>query len=105
MRREREGSYHTYRIGNPDSYKVRRILLTPHNDRNPLLINQRSRNGIPIISGRYIPSLSELKRIKEVKIRHIKTLVQNDLYDTPQRQIETARRITDILLVVKDREN
>jgi len=94
MRREREGSYHTYRLGNPDSYKVRRILLTPHNNRNSLSIIQR-----------YIPSLSELKRIKEVKIRRIKTLVQNDLYDTPQRQIETARRITDILLVVKDREN
>ena len=94
MRREREGSYHTYRLGNPDSYKVRRILLTPHNNRNSLSIIQR-----------YIPSLSELKRIKEVKMRRIKTLVQNDLYDTPQRQIETARRITDILLVVKDREN
>ena len=94
MRREREGSYHTYRLGNPDSYKVRRILLTPHNNRNSLSIIQL-----------YIPSLSELKRIKEVKMRRIKTLVQNNLYDTPQRQIETARRITDILLVVKDREN
>jgi len=94
MRREREVSYHAYSLGNQGSYKIRRILRTPHNDKNPLSIIQR-----------YIPSLSELKRIKKVKISRIKSLVRNDLYDTPQRQIETARKITDILLAEKNRGN
>lgn len=94
MRRERAVSYHAYRFGNPDFYKAQRILLTPHNDRNPLSIIQR-----------YIPSLSELKRIKGIKIRRIKALVRNGLYDTPHRQIETARRIADILLTEKYRGN
>ena len=94
MRREREVSYHVSRFTSIDSYKVRRILLTPHNDRNPLLINQR-----------YTQSLSELKRIKEAKISRIKDLVQKGLYDTPHRQIATARRITNILLAEKTRGN
>ncbi|MBI5778047.1 MAG: hypothetical protein HZA49_01135 [Planctomycetes bacterium] len=94
MRREREESYRAYRSGHQNFYKAWRRLSTPHNDRNSLSIIQR-----------HIPSLSELKRIKQVRIRRIKALVQNGLYDTPQRQIETARRITDILLAVKDREN
>jgi len=94
MRREREVSYHVYRAGSPKSCKVSRISLTPHNDRNPLSIIKR-----------YIPSLTELKRIKGAKIRRIKALVQNNLYDTPQRQIETARIITNVLLAGKDISN
>ena len=94
MKREREGSYHTYRPGNPGFYKVRRILLTSHPNRKALSIINR-----------YIPSLSELKRIKKVNICRIKALVRNGLYDTPQRQIETARRITDVLLAEKDGGN
>ncbi|OGK06968.1 MAG: hypothetical protein A2W80_19355 [Candidatus Riflebacteria bacterium GWC2_50_8] len=94
MRREREVSYHAYRFRSPDFHKARRILPNSPIAKNPLSIIQR-----------YIPSLLELKRIKEVRIRRIKTLIRNNLYDTPQRQIETAIRITDIILAAKDGEN
>jgi len=113
MRREREGTYHAYRLGTPDFYQPQRIPRTRrdrvqralHNDRSFLPTIQRSRNGVPIISGRYIPALSELKRIKEVKIRRIRDMVRKGTYDTIERQIETARKIADTFLAEKGLNN
>lgn len=94
MRRKREGTYHAYRLGNPDFYQPQRIPRNLHNDRSFLPTIQR-----------YIPALSELKRIKEVKIRRIRNMVRKGTYDTIERQIKTARKIADIFLAEKGLNN
>lgn len=75
MRREKEWSHSAYRSAKP---------------------TLKARNGV--FNLQYIPSLSKLRSIKEAKIRRIRGLVANNLYDTSQRQIATARRITELIL-------
>jgi hypothetical protein len=87
MKREREWPYRAYRTSN--LHKRRRFSAN---------------RGSSSPKQRYIPSLSELSAIKEARICRIQNLIAKDLYDTPQRQIATARRITELMLS-EDREN
>ncbi|MEW6027047.1 MAG: hypothetical protein AB1599_07130 [Planctomycetota bacterium] len=94
MRREREWAYSAYRPGIPAFGRARRISPASHNKSESIPTSRRG-----------IPPLSELKRIKEARIRRIREMVRNGTYDTIERQIETARRIANILLAEKGINN
>lgn len=107
MKREREWSYTDRNITKnkghncfPRSYRklsgTYRLAHPFHfNKRISQILNKDSKLG----SNMLIPSLKHLRDIKNERFLRIKLLVQNNCYDTPERQEETAKKIVNSLIV------